>query len=413
MRPDDMKALNVPQRGTVQTPPRHHEVAHSAVANMTRQQIDAIYNQQAGMAAEEQTPPPAVAAQSPVQPAAQAQPNSYHRTHQPAHTARAADWQQYHSAWQDYYKQYYEKYYTGAVAQVHQAYTDQATKLQHQAAQQSAAAIMDAEQEALSTDEAMYDLRAQIVNKVQESGKKVRKSRHFMPAVAAISVLLLFTVLQFNRVIIANVKAYVTPGEIDPQNIIVDPNASTVVGPKPLLVIPKINVSVPIDFTAQPDHDSQMAAMENGVSYFGVPGANSKPGQVGNTVISGHSSNDFIDGGNYKFVFALLERMKKGDIFYVNYKGTRYTYTVTRIRTVEPDDVASLTGKTTKPIVTLLTCTPLGTANYRLLVTGTQVSPDPEKAASAPTTSSSTQTTTTIPGNSPTILERIFGASGN
>ncbi len=404
MRPDDMKALNVPQRGTVQTPPRHHEAAHSAVANMTRDQINAIYSQQASAAQSGQTPPPAVAADPQTQ-----QPNSYQRTHKPAHTAQSADWQQYHSAWQDYYQKYYEKYYTGAVAQVHQAYTDQATKLQHQVAEQSAAAIMDAEEEALTPDEAMYDLRAQIVNKVQESSKKVRKSRHFMPAVAAISVLLLFSLLQFNRVIVANVKAYVTPGEIDPQNIIVDPSASTKVGPEPLLIIPKISVDVPIVFNTKPDYDSQMSAMENGVAYFGIPGADSKPGQVGNTVISGHSSNDFIDNGSYKFVFALLERMKKGDIFYINYQGTRYTYSVSRIKVVKPTDVGALVYPTTKPEVTLITCTPLGTSTNRLLVIGTQISPSPEKAKAAPTNSSSAESTTTIPGNSPTIFERIFG----
>lgn len=407
MRPDDDTGLHVPQRGMVHTPPRHYDAAHSAVANLARQQISSIYDQQSTpqpSTQPDQTPPETVAAEPQ---AATSTPSAYQRTHQVSHTADAAEWQRYHSAWQDYYQKYYERYYTGAVAQLHKTYStasEAAPTAEHPTAQPEPPA-----QETMDTDEAMYDLRSQIVQKVQSSGKKVRKSRHFMPIVAALSVLVLFTGLQFNRVIIANVKAYVTPGEIDPQNIVVDPSLSTKVGPEPLLIIPKISVSVPIVFNTSPDYDSQMAAMEKGVAYFGIPGANSKPGQVGNTVISGHSSNDFIDAGNYKFVFALLERMKKGDIFYIHYKGTRYTYTVSNTKVVSPTNVQSLIYPTSKPEVTLITCTPLGTALNRLLVTGVQVSPDPTKATEAPQTSSSDQSAAQIPGNSPTILQRLFG----
>jgi sortase A len=293
----------------------------------------------------------------------------------------------------------------GAVHQVHQAYTEHATNLQ---AQQTTNVAVP-EDETISTDEALYDLRSQIVNKVQESGKKVRKSRHFVPIVAALSVLLIFSFLQYNRLIIANVKAYVTPGEIDPQNIIVDPSASIAVGKEPKLIIPKINVNVPVDYNTKPDQNSQLKSMENGTAYFGIPGANSKPGQVGNTVISGHSSNDYIDTGKYKFVFVQLERLKKGDVFYLHYQGTRYTYTVTKIRIVAPNDVAALVYSGSKPIVTLITCTPVGTAQSRLLVTAEQVSPDPSAASNAPTAPSASAPAPTLPGNSPTIVERIFG----
>lgn len=403
MRPDDENGLHVPQRGMVHTPPRHYDAAHSAVANIARQQISNIYDQQATQQqSADQTPPNSVAS-TPQQASAA---HSFQRAHHVSNSANAAEWQRYHSAWQDYYQKYYERYYTGAVAQIHQAYSANTPSDQ----QTLSAKTAPPEPETMDTDEAMYDLRNQIVQKVHTSGKKVRKSRHFMPVVAALTVLMLFSVLQFNRVIIANVKAYVTPGEIDPQNIVVDPTLSTKVGPEPMLIIPKISVSVPIVFNTAPDYDSQMAAMEKGVAYFGIPGANSKPGQVGNTVISGHSSNDFIDGGNYKFVFALLERLKKGDVFYIHYKGTRYTYTVTNTKVVSPTNVKSLIYPTEKPEVTLITCTPLGTSLNRFLVTAVQVSPDPTKASEAPESSSEDQSAAQIPGNSPTILQRIFGS---
>ena len=397
MRPEDTKLTSQP-RGAIQPPDRSHEPAHAAAADVTRSQIENIYSDQAAHEATSEATPEHTATDASTQP--------YRRTHQAAHTIQPDQWQQYHSAWQDYYQKYYEHYYMGAVTQVHQAYTQHASQLQAQHATDHTST----EPETISTDEALYDLRSQIVNKVQESGKKVRKSRHFVPLVAAIAVLILFGFLQYNRLIIANVKAYVTPGEIDPQNIIVDPSASTVVSNEPKLIIPKINVNVPVDYTSTPDQKSQLKAMTHGVAYFGIPGADSKPGQVGNTVLSGHSSNDYIDTGKYKFVFVLLERLKKGDVFYVHYKGTRYTYTVTQIRVVDPTDVSALVYKGSKPIVTLITCTPVGTALHRLLVTGEQVSPDPSKAKQAPASAGTTDTSK-LPGNSPTFLERIFGQS--
>jgi sortase A len=152
-----------------------------------------------------------------------------------------------------------------------------------------------------------------------------------------------------------------------------------------------------------------MKAMESGVAYFGIPGANSKPGQVGNTVLSGHSSNDIIDPGSYKFIFAQLERLAKSDTIYVNYNGVRYTYTITKTEVVKPTEVNKLIYPTDKPILTLITCTPLGTSLNRLLVTAEQVSPSPSAAQAAPAETAASTQPVAIPGNSPTLLQRVFG----
>lgn len=387
MRPEDRQITSGDPRGQIQAPNRDDSVAQSAAANVARTQLDSIYS-----------------SSQPEQQASSELPAAYRRTHGDKHTAHAEQWQQYHTAWQQYYQKYYEHYYVGAVQQVHQAYSEHAAGQSKQDESSTGFAAGT-----LSESDAMNDLRTQLLDKVKRAGKRVRGSRHFVPLTAALIVLLLFSVLQYNRAIIANVKAYVTPGEIDPQNIVVDPNASLQVGPEPLLIIPKINVNVPVVFNTSPDQESQLKAMESGVAYFGIPGANSKPGQVGNTVISGHSSNDFIDSGKYKFVFALLERLKPGDIFYVHYEGIRYTYNVTRTKVVKPTDVSSLIYKTTKPEVTLITCTPLGTALNRLLVTAEQVSPNPASASAAPASNGS-DAKAVMPGNSPTMLERLFGS---
>lgn len=403
MRPEDNNPINIQPRRIVVPPDRDYQSQHTAAADVARSQLSAIYDSpqttQAVAPAKTQltTDQPHHASQT---------AEAYQRTHTNQHVVQAEQWKKYHSAWQNYYQKYYEQYYTGAVKQIHGAYNEQVTKLTSDT-DSSQPTVEHASKPAMSKDEAMYDLRNQVVKAVQDSAVKARKSRHFVPIAAAVLVLLMFGILQYNRVIISNVKAYVTPGDIDPQNIVVDPNADTKVTQEPLLIIPKINVNVPVIYNTKSDQASQLKAMENGVAYFGIPGANSKPGQVGNTVISGHSSNDFIDGGNYKFVFALLERLQPGDIFYLHYNGIRYTYNVTKTKVVKPTDVSSLVYDTTKPEVTLITCTPLGTALNRLLVTAEQVSPNPADATKAPDTSASDRGAV-MPGNSPTIVERLF-----
>ncbi|MDQ5932064.1 MAG: sortase [Patescibacteria group bacterium] len=387
MRPEDRQISSGDPRGNIQAPLRGSSASQAAAANIARSQLDSIYSDQADPQAASEIP------------------TTYRRTHDAKRATHADQWQQYHTAWQDYYRKYYEQYYVGAVQQVHQAYTEQTKQ---SATTQQSASFAAGDPEEMTQQEAMHDLRSQLLSKVRKGAGRVRASKHFVPLTAALVVLLLFSLMQYNRAIIANVKAYVTPGEIDPQNIVIDPNASLQVGPEPRLIIPKINVNVPVNYNTTPDQASQLKAMESGVAYFGIPGANSKPGQVGNTVISGHSSNDFIDSGQYKFVFALLERLKPGDIFYVHYEGIRYTYNVTRTNVVKPTDVSALVYPTTKPEVTLITCTPLGTALNRLLVTAEQISPNPASASNAPADSGQAGQSV-MPGNSPTLLERIFG----
>jgi sortase A len=152
--------------------------------------------------------------------------------------------------------------------------------------------------------------------------------------------------------------------------------------------------------------------MLKGVAHFAVPGASSHPGQIGNTVIAGHSSSDLLRSGDYKFIFVQLEKLAVGDTIYANYNSKRYTYTVTKKAVVGPNDVSALVYKTDKPVMTLITCVPVGTADHRLLVTAEQVSPDPKQSAPAPDIN--TATTDSMPGKSQTFLEWIIGLfSGN
>ena len=323
------------------------------------------------------------------------------------HTQVSTDqWKQYHSAWQKYYQMYYERYYAGDIA----AKNREISRLTKE--NQNITPVISEDEPLDPQKAAIKELRSQIQQKVRDSANKVKKSRHFVPAIAGLSVLLVFMFLQYNRIIFGAVAAYTTPGAINPQNIIVDASTDVTVGPEPRIIIPKINVDAPVIYGAASDTKSQSKAMEKGVAHFSIPGASAVPGEIGNAVFAAHSSNDAFAGGDYKFVFAQNEKLVKGDIIYMNYNGKRYTYKITSTEVVMPTEVSKVQINTDKPMLTLVSCVPLGTAEKRLLIFAEQISPDPSKATATSESSSNQQQSnnSNIPGKpEPTLLEKLFG----
>ncbi len=435
MRPDDphMKhsSLFIPQRpsdpavvsGTATT-----SRSQQATADLTRTQIDNIYQNDphATMAAPGKPaddPISSATAQSHSHEATSAAtaesiqgvevvtPNPYDRVHNDqAATKLSHEWQQYHSAWQNYYQQYFQRYYAGHLQQTQSALASETAKSQ---ALEVKTKQLESRPREMTREEAANDLRAQLRQKVASRATKIKKSRHFYPILAASLVMLVFLFLQYNRNLFAYIEAYIMPRTSIPDNIIVDPTSTVAVSEDPRIIIPKLSLDVPAIYdntmgkTNKETYDKQMAAMAKGVAWFGVPKANSKPGQIGNTVLAGHSSSEWFDNGDYKFIFARLEQLQNDDTIYLNYKSVRYTYKVTQMRVVAPNDVAALQVDTDKPLLTLITCVPIGTANSRLLVTAEQISPDPAKAQPAPSASSSDNTA--LPGQTPTFVDRLFG----
>lgn len=288
-------------------------------------------------------------------------------------TTTNEEWKKYHSAWQDYYKNYYSDYYSKAA----QTY--------------------------LATEK--------MKNERAASGKlrKARNLRRAIPALIVLFIILTGLFLQYNRLIFAPIMAYIVPDGGESNSLTaVDPTISQNVSPEPRLIIPKLNIDVPVAFSIHPD--DVMEAMNHGVAQFSIPGANALPGQIGNLVISGHSAGDIYSNNQYKFIFSGLERLIPGDLIYVNYESIRYTYQVTGDKTVEPTDVAALIYDTDKPILTLITCTPLGTSRYRLLVSAEQISPSYNNAMIADDGNDApTPADTAMPANSPSFFESIFG----
>lgn len=389
---DTGRNVNVPPRqngGGIRTPER------DAAVRLMRQQIDSIYDE--------------AASHKPAAPT-----NVYRQTHSETMDHAAAkpeisnDWKQYHSAWQSYYQQYYERYY---MAQLHRRQQAIRPVIQPDSSSADPAQPIGSATTAatLREDEAVDELRNKLLNDVRERSRRVRKSRHFMPLVAALTVALVFSILQYNRLIVGQVKAYVSPGSINPQNVILDPAASTKVGPEPRVVIPKINVDAPVVYDVPSLEESVIQTkLRDGVVHYPIPGANSVPGQQGNTVLLGHSSNDVFDNGDYKFVFVQLEKLEIGDSFYLHYGETRYTYSVKEKKVIMPNQVGELVINSDVPLATLVTCTPPGTALKRLVVIAEQISPDPAKATANTSVPQATKPFD-IAGNSPTFLERLFG----
>lgn len=284
------------------------------------------------------------------------------------------EWQKYHSAWQDYYKNYYSEYYAKAA--------------------ESYLATEKMKNERIATGEV----------------HRSRSLRKFIPIGIITTVVLVGLFLQYNRLIFAPIMAYVSPdsGSVATSLTPVDPTVTQAVSPEPRLIIPKLNVDVPVAFgISTGDVDT---AMNQGVAQFSIPGANALPGQIGNLVITGHSAGDIYSSNPYKFIFSGLERLEDGDLIYVNYDSVRYTYQMVGRETVEPTNVGALIYTTNKPMLTLITCTPLGTSRYRLLISAEQISPAYTDAEIAtPSESTPSASDDTMPANEPSFFERLFG----
>jgi sortase A len=161
--------------------------------------------------------------------------------------------------------------------------------------------------------------------------------------------------------------APVTPSTKSP-----DPSAG------PQITIPSIGAKAPVIFEQSTAEWAVQLALRKGVDHYGNT---VNPGQVGNTVIFGHSSGAVWAPGNYKFVFTLLNKVKTGDQVIIDYNGTRYTYKVTSTEIILPTNLSVLNQNVNKPSLTLITCTPVGTSKYRFVVHADQISPVPISAA--------------------------------
>jgi sortase A len=211
-------------------------------------------------------------------------------------------WKKYHSAWQNYYQKYYNDYYSRAAQNyvAKERLKDAREKAEEEEilkslakysnkTDQKAGMPLKKEETESNTGESVENigeaLRRKIRKRATDSVKKTRRRRRYIPIVAGIAVVLLVLFLQYNRLIFAPIMAYVSPGNAPASSIeAIDPNVTGTVSPEPRLIIPKLNVDVPINFNVA--LSDVMAAMNHGVAHYRIAGASAYPGEIGNFVIT-------------------------------------------------------------------------------------------------------------------------------
>jgi sortase A len=299
-----------------------------------------------------------------------------------------------HQVWQEFYANYQPASHT----QTHHEHLPKATI--SPTAQKHHAKKPDAR--------TVKDIKDQLLGTVQ-TRTKIQKKHHLQSLIFGLGmgslVLLIFLFGFFNERFIA---PFITPSRsVSSTPIVIDP-ANSAVGSEPKIIIPKINVEIPVIYDEPTINEAAIQrALETGVVHYPTT---SNPGEIGNGVIFGHSANNILNKGKYKFAFVLLKRLEAGDTFYVQKDGKRYVYKVFDKKIVKPTEVSVLyPSYPDKPSTfTLITCDPPGTSLNRLVVVGEQISPDPSANVASTAKQASTQPAQ-LPSNSPTLWSRITG----
>lgn len=255
-----------------------------------------------------------------------------------------------------------------------------------------------------SDPRSVSEVKKQIVGKVRSRSKP--KNPHLQSLVFGLGMGVIVMVIMlfgfFNERIIA---PFITPSRtVSSTPIITDPN-STVVGKDPKIIIPKINVEIPVVYDEPSVQEAAVQqALERGVLHYATT---PNPGEKGNAVIFGHSSNNILNSGKYKFAFVLLSRLENGDTFMLEKGGTRYVYKIFDKKIVSPTDLSVLKDYEGKSTATLITCDPPGTSINRLVVVGEQISPSPNGNVASSAESKATSQAAILPSNSPSLWSRM------
>jgi LPXTG-site transpeptidase (sortase) family protein len=222
-------------------------------------------------------------------------------------------------------------------------------------------------------------------------------------------VVFIFLFSFFNEVIIA---PFIQPSRVSADTPIIINTAQPAPTSSPEVIIPKINVQIPVDYNETSTSESVIESdLEDGVVHYPTT---VEPGQNGNTAFFGHSSNNIFNQGKYKFAFVLLHTLVNGDTFYLTYNDKVYVYKVVNKYIVSPSDIGVLGPVSGYPsTATLITCDPPGTSINRLIVVGEQISPDPSTNVAAPasTASANMSSVTQLPGNGPTLWDRFIDSA--
>lgn len=132
-----------------------------------------------------------------------------------------------------------------------------------------------------------------------------------------------------------------------------------------LISIPKLNID-----NANVIVDDKSLTPDDALGHYV---GTSLPGEAGNSFIYGHSSLPFFyNPSDYKTIFTKIPDLKNGDKIYIKIMGKKLTYSVKLGRELKPSEIDPYINYYpvgfNKSTVTLMTCTPPGTKNFRYIV---------------------------------------------
>jgi len=308
-----------------------------------------------------------------------------------------------HEVWQEFYQNQsaasafnQKKQHDRDVTRGNKHYEEKTKKQNH----------IEAQEKEVKTSPKPQGIKKIVSKKVSANGKLSKKDHlksllFGMGLSSAVGLVIVFVF--FNQVFVA---PFISPSKTVSATPIIG-NVTAPIGPDSKIIIPKINLEVPVVYdVGTVQEDAIQNALEDGVVHYA---ASPEPGEQGNSVIVGHSSNNILNSGKYKFAFVLLNRLDIGDTFFIHKDGVRYTYKIYESVIVPPTDVSVL-GPAEKPnSITLITCDPPGTSINRLIVVAEQISPDPStnEVASIEVDESSREKEA-LPSDAPSFFSRLW-----
>ena len=152
--------------------------------------------------------------------------------------------------------------------------------------------------------------------------------------------------------------------------------------PSNRLIIPKFDVNDPIIISQDTNmndfiYKNYNEDLKKGVVKYPTTPA---PGESGNTLIFGHTSQEWRKHNQFGMAFAHIAQIEKWDTIQVVWNGNLYEYKVVDIQVQYPDHVHDTydqyAAKTEHNYLTLMGCYPIGTSKQRMLIIAEQVSRD-------------------------------------
>jgi sortase A len=302
-----------------------------------------------------------------------------------------------HEVWQEFYEQH-------------------AKKRSQQVTQQTKKVVRKVEKEHKDREEENKAARPQpspvstkrkLLKKVAARARRNQKQSHAHALLFGLGMGTLFVfIILFSFFNERFITPFIRPNQnVSATPIIVDPTQTGRISKDPKIIIPKLNIEVPVVYGVNAlKEEAVQKGLEHGVVHYSIT---PNPGEMGNAVIVGHSSSNILNSGKYKFAFLLLKSLDKDDLFYVQKDGKRYVYKVFNKFITSPTDLSVLDPTDRVATVTLITCDPPGLSINRLIVQGEQIYPDPKKDKASSVDVTTQAKPAELGGNSISLWQRI------